>query len=88
VSQVQKHTQPKKGREKGNKKRRMRKKQQNKADKKERMNKYQVGLKKLLTYKTPYISIQKSQEIEIEIRIFSSSANLWSDLIEPLQVSL
>ncbi len=52
------------------------------------MNKYQVGLKKLLTYKTPYISIQKSQEIEIEIRIFSSSANLWSDLIEPLQVSL
>jgi len=47
-----------------------------------------VGLKKLLTYKTPYISIQKSQEIEIPIRIFSSSANLWSDLIEPLQVSL
>jgi hypothetical protein len=71
VSQVQKHTQPKKGnnREKGNKKRRMRKKQQNKADKREKMKKYQVGLKKLLTYKTPYIIIQKSQEIEIPKRI-------------------
>ncbi len=33
------------------------------------MKKYQVGLKKLLTYKTPYIIIQKSQEIEIPKRI-------------------
>jgi hypothetical protein len=52
----------------------MRKKQQNKAEKREKMNKYQVGLKKLLTYKTPYIIIQKSQEIEIPKRIFSSSS--------------
>jgi hypothetical protein len=66
----------------------MRKKQQNKADKREKMNKYQVGLKKLSTYKTPYIIIQKSQEIEIPKEFSLHSANLWSDLREPLQGSL
>lgn len=52
------------------------------------MNKYQVGLKKLSTYKTPYIIIQKSQEIEIPKEFSLHSANLWSDLREPLQGSL